>query len=77
MPLEIWVNAAGLTADPDDAIRLIQNGLNKLGHKPSEIDGSWGVRTARASRELMAASVACAARPAALDHRGENGPRAQ
>ena len=39
-----------------DAIRLIQSGLDKLGHKPGNIDGQWGVRTARALRQLIAAN---------------------
>jgi hypothetical protein len=42
--------------DQTDAIRLIQNGLDKLGHNPGAIDGKWGVRTARALRQLIAAN---------------------
>ena len=38
------------------AIRLIQSGLDKLGHTPGAIDGRWGVRTARALRHLIAAN---------------------
>ena len=45
-----------MTTDPDDAIRLIQSGLDKLGHTPGPIDGRWGVRTARALRQLIAAN---------------------
>ena len=45
-----------MTPDPDDAIRLIQSGLDKLGHTPSAIDGTWGVRTARAMKQLIAAN---------------------
>ena len=44
------------TTDPDDAIRLIQSGLDILGHRPSAIDGHWGVRTARALRQMIAAN---------------------
>ena len=43
-----------MTTDPTDAIRLIQSGLEKLGHTPGAIDGRWGVRTARALRQLIA-----------------------
>ena len=45
-----------MTTNPDDAIRLIQSGLDKLGHRPGVIDGHWGVRTARALRQLVAAN---------------------
>ena len=45
-----------VTTDPDDAIRLIQSGLDILGHRPSAIDGRWGVRTARALRQMIAAN---------------------
>jgi uncharacterized protein (TIGR02594 family) len=45
-----------MTTDPTDAIRLIQSGLDKLGHSPGTIDGRWGVRTARALRQLIAAN---------------------
>ena len=30
-----------MTKDPDEAIRLIQCGLDKLGHAPGTIDGQW------------------------------------
>ena len=45
-----------MTTDPIDAIRLIQSGLDRLGHTPGAIDGQWGVRTARALRQLIAAN---------------------
>ena len=45
-----------MTTDPIDAIRLIQSGLDRLGHAPGAIDGQWGVRTARALRQLIAAN---------------------
>ena len=45
-----------MITESDDAIRLIQNGLDQLGHTPSAIDGRWGVRTARALRHLIAAN---------------------
>ena len=45
-----------MTTDQTDAIRLIQSGLDKLGHAPGAIDGQWGVRTARALRQLIAAN---------------------
>lgn len=45
-----------MQTDSDDAIRLIQSGLDKLGHSPGYIDGVWGLRTARAMKALMAAN---------------------
>ena len=45
-----------MQTDSTDAIRLIQSGLEKLGHAPGTIDGRWGVRTARALRQLIAAN---------------------
>ena len=45
-----------MTTNPDDAIRLIQSGLDKFGHTPGTIDGRWGVRTVRALRCLIAAN---------------------
>ena len=45
-----------MTTNPKDAIRLIQSGLEKLGHSPGDIDGRWGVRTAHALRQLIAAN---------------------
>ena len=50
-----------MTPDPDDDIRLIQSGLDKLGHAPGSIDGRWGVRTARAMKQLIAANGRAAA----------------
>ena len=51
-----------MTTDPTAAIRLIQTGLDKLGHRPGTIDGQWGVQTARALKQLLTAN----GRPAAL-----------
>jgi len=45
-----------MITESDDAIRLIQSGLDKLGHAPCALDGRWGVRTARALRYLIAAN---------------------
>ena len=45
-----------MTTDPNEPIRLIQSGLDKLGHAPGAIDGQWGVRTARALKQLIAAN---------------------
>ena len=45
-----------MTTDQTEAIRLIQSGLDSLGHTPGAIDGQWGVRTARALRQLIAAN---------------------
>ena len=42
------------TTNSDDAIRLIQSGLDRLGHTPGAIDGKWGVRTARALKQPIA-----------------------
>ena len=50
-----------MTTNPNDAIRLIQSGLDKLGHTPGAIDGRWGVRTARAMKQLIAANGRAAA----------------
>ena len=50
-----------MITDPDDALRLIQSGLDRLGHAPGAIDGRWGVRTARALRHLIAANGRAAA----------------
>ena len=55
-----------MKTDSDEAIRLIQSGLDKLGHTPGTIDGRWGVRTARAHRQLIAAN----GRPASLSPQG-------
>ena len=45
-----------MTTEQTDAIRLIQSGLDSLGHTPGAIDGQWGVRTARALKQLVAAN---------------------
>ena len=55
-----------MQTDSDDVIRLIQSGLDRLGHAPGAIDGRWGVRTARALRQLIAAN----GRPASLSPQG-------
>ena len=39
-----------MTTDPTEAIRLIQSGLDSLGHTPGAIDGQWGRHTARPQR---------------------------
>jgi uncharacterized protein (TIGR02594 family) len=45
-----------MTTDSTEAIRLIQSGLDRLGHSPGTIDGLWGQRTVRALKSLLAAS---------------------
>ena len=45
-----------MTTDSTDAIRLIQSGLDRLGHTPGAIDSRWGVRSARALKQLIAAN---------------------
>jgi peptidoglycan hydrolase-like protein with peptidoglycan-binding domain len=45
-----------MTSDTRDAVRLIQNGLEQLGHSPGPVDGLWGLRTARAIKALLAAN---------------------
>ena len=45
-----------MTTDPTEAIRLIQTGLDNLGHSPGVVDSQWGVRTAHALRQLIAAN---------------------
>ena len=45
-----------MTANTRDPLRLIQNGLDQLGHSPGAIDGLWGLRTARAMKALLAAN---------------------
>ena len=45
-----------MNTDPTETIRLIQSGLDKLGHAPGTIDGQWSVRTARALKQLIAAN---------------------
>jgi uncharacterized protein (TIGR02594 family) len=51
-----------MTTEQHEAIRLIQSGLDKLGHNPGTVDGQWGVRTARALKSLLTAN----GRPATL-----------
>ena len=67
-----------MTPDTREPIRLIQSGLDRLGHSPGSIDGLWGLRTARAMKALLAANGRAAStgtsRTLALDHRGEVGP---
>lgn len=50
-----------MTKDQTDAIRLIQSGLDQLGHSPGALNGQWGVRTARALKSLLAANGRAAA----------------
>ena len=45
-----------MTIDTRDPLRLIQSGLDKLGHSPGAIDGLLGLRTARAMNALLAAN---------------------
>lgn len=45
-----------MNTDTSDPLRLIQSGLEKLGHSPGAIDGLWGLRTARAMKALLAAN---------------------
>ena len=44
-----------MTADTREPIRMIQSGLDALGHPPGAIDGLWGQRTARAMKALLSA----------------------
>ena len=57
-----------MLTDTREPIRLIQSGLDKLGHSPGAIDGLWGLRTARALKALLAANgrVASIAPPGPL-----------
>ncbi|PIL19037.1 peptidoglycan-binding protein [Puniceibacterium antarcticum] len=57
-----------MPTDTREPIRLIQSGLDKLGHSPGAIDGLWGLRTARAIKALLAANgrTASVAPPGAL-----------
>jgi len=50
-----------MNANTREPIRLIQNGLDQLGHSPGAIDGLWGLRTARAMKALLAANGHAAA----------------
>ena len=43
-----------MNTNSTEAIRLIQSGLDKLGHAPGAVDGQLGVRTARALKHLLA-----------------------
>jgi uncharacterized protein (TIGR02594 family) len=45
-----------MNTDTRDPLRLIQSGLDKLGHSPGAIDGLWGLRTARAMKALLGAN---------------------
>ena len=45
-----------MNTDTRDPLRLIQSGLDKLGHSPGAIDGLWGPSTARAMKALLAAN---------------------
>lgn len=45
-----------MTKEEDEPLRLIQRGLEQLGHSPGVIDGLWGLRTARALKSLLAAN---------------------
>ena len=45
-----------MQTDSTEAIRLVQIGLDSLSHAPGVINGRWGVRTARALRQLIAAN---------------------
>jgi peptidoglycan hydrolase-like protein with peptidoglycan-binding domain len=50
-----------MTINTRDPLRLIQTGLDQLGHSPGAIDGLWGLRTARAMKALLAANGRAAA----------------
>jgi uncharacterized protein (TIGR02594 family) len=45
-----------MTTETREPIRLIQSGLDQLGHSPGPIDGRWGLRTARAMKALLTAN---------------------
>ena len=45
-----------MTPDTREPIRLIQIGLDALGHSPGGIDGVWGLRTVRSLKALLAAN---------------------
>ena len=54
-----------MTSDPArEALRLIQCGLEGLGHGPGPLDGRWGARTRGALERLLAANASHG--PAAL-----------
>ncbi len=65
-----------MTTDQTEAIRLIQSGLDRLGHTPGAIDGQWGLRTASALKSLLTANGRAASLaspgPLTVDHRGQN-----
>jgi hypothetical protein len=45
-----------MTSDPArEALRLIQCGLEELGHGPGPLDGRWGAQTRGALERLLAA----------------------
>jgi uncharacterized protein (TIGR02594 family) len=50
-----------MTKEDDNPLRLIQRGLEQLGHSPGTIGGLWGQRTARALKALLAANSHAAA----------------
>jgi uncharacterized protein (TIGR02594 family) len=50
-----------MPTDTREPLRLIQSGLDKLGHSPGAIDGLWGLRTARAMKALLDANGRAAA----------------
>lgn len=43
-----------MSTDTRVPLRLIQRGLDGLGHSPGPLDGLWGPRTARAMKSLLA-----------------------
>ena len=45
-----------MTTKQTGAIHVMQRGLDKLGHSPGAVDGQWGIRTAHALRQLIAAN---------------------
>ena len=45
-----------MTADTREPIRMIQSGLDALGHSPGAIAGLWGLRPTRAMKGLLAAN---------------------
>ena len=54
-----------MTSDPArEALRMIQTGLEALGHGPGSLDGRWGVQTRGAVERLLAADGQAAPAPA-------------
>jgi len=49
------------TSDQTVAIRLIQNGLDRLGHAHGTVNGKWGILTERAIKQLLTANGRSAA----------------